>query len=147
MPFSFYDSLFHDLEEFGWAHVLSVSDSLQRLSLTLDDPSGRSHEIMLSLPPTYPQGAPSCQLALPEAYQFHWSASNSIRTIMHVVSEALAKFDSVWNTLEDFDKHCVVIDPMKPTFQHNYRRLYLGMQIIAAMTQRESVLSGLHGEL
>ena len=66
---------------------------------------------------------------------------------MHVVSEALAKFDSVWNTLEDFDKHCVVIDPMKPTFQHNYRRLYLGMQIIAAMTQRESVLSGLHGEL
>ena len=147
MPFSFYDSLFHDLEEFGWAHVLSVSDSLQRLSLTLDDPSGRSHEIMVSLPPTYPQGAPSCQLALPEAYQFRWNASNSIRTIMHVVSEALAKFDSVWNALEDFDKHCVVIDPMKPTFQHNYRRLYLGMQIIAAMTQRESVLSGLHGEL
>ena len=66
---------------------------------------------------------------------------------MHTVSEALAKFDSVWSTLEDFDKHCVVIDPIKPTFQHNYRRLYLGMQITAAMTHRESVFADLHSEL
>lgn len=127
LSFAYYDALLRDLEEFGWSRVSSVSDSLQRFTLTIQDPSRRSHEVMVTLPATYPQGTPSCQLALPESFPFHWTSSNSIRDIVSAVSEALAKYDSVWSVLEDFDKHCVVIDPMKPTFQHNYRRVYLGV--------------------
>ena len=30
--------------------------------------------------------------------------------------------------LEDFDSHCIILDPAKPTFEHNYRRIFLENQ-------------------
>ena len=42
------------------------------------------------------------------------------------------RYDDVWNVLEDIDKHCIVIDPTNPTFEHNYRRIYLRSPFVNA---------------
>lgn len=115
-----------DLEEYGWEHVQNLTDSLQRITISVSDPSGRSHDVDISFPETYPEGVPVCHLALPEDYIFQWNRRNTLCDIHDAVVKVLTKYDDVWTVLEDFDRHCMILDPSKPTFSHKYRRIYLG---------------------
>ena len=117
--------MLRDIESLGWNAVTSMSDDLRRLSFTLEDASKRSHDVTITLPETYPDGIPQCQLALPDKVDFQWKKSNSLLAILNELRAVLDRYDTVWSVLEDMDRHCVVIDPTKPTFEHNYRRIYL----------------------
>lgn len=117
--------MLRDIESLGWNAVTSMSDDLRRLSFTLEDTSKRSHDVIITLPETYPDGIPQCQLALPDKVDFQWKKSNSLHAILNELRAVLDRYDAVWSVLEDMDRHCVVIDPTKPTFEHNYRRIYL----------------------
>lgn len=127
MPYSYYTRVFKDLEDYGWDRVESVSDSLQTVLLSISDSANRRHEVQVTLPPTYPQGSPQCQLALPESYAFQWGPVNSIPTIHNTIVSVLEKYSDIWTVLMDFDSHCLVLDPSNPTFSQNYRRVFLGM--------------------
>ena len=94
----------------------------------MEDPSHREHDVQITLPTTYPEGLPQCQVALPAKYDFSWERKNTISDIYEKVKEVLSKYDDVWSVLEDFDSHCIVLDPPKPTFEHNYRRIFLENQ-------------------
>ena len=74
-------------------------------------------------------GHPVCKLSIPEDTPFRWKESNTLAEILDEVQSKLSSYDQVWSVLEDIDKHCVVIDPSKPTFQHFHRRIYLRMII------------------
>ena len=126
LPFSFYNTLLTDLEDYGWEHVQNLTDSLQNITIAISDPSGRSHEVEISFPATYPEGVPACHLALPEDYIFQWNQTNTLRDIHNAVVKVLEKYNDVWTVLEDLDNHCLILDPSKPTFGHNYRRIFLG---------------------
>ena len=94
----------------------------------MEDPSHRKHDVQITLPTTYPEGLPQCQVALPAKYDFSWERRNTINDLHAKVKEALSKYDEVWSVLEDFDSHCIVLDPPNPTFEHNYRRIFLDNQ-------------------
>lgn len=130
MPYSYYTRLFKDLEDYGWDRVQSVSESLQTVLLSICDSANRRHEVQVTLPPTYPQGPPQCQLALPESHPFQWGPVNSIRTIHTTIVSVLEKYNDIWTVLMDFDSHCLVLDPSNPTFSQNYRRVFLGISIL-----------------
>lgn len=115
----------HDIEELGWNEIQSVNKSLQQLTISIKDPSNRPHEIIITLPATYPKGTPTCTIALPKERTIKWKEENSIQDIIIIMKEVLKEYNEVWNVLEDFDNHCIVLDPSKPTFSHSYRRLYL----------------------
>lgn len=127
-PFAYYNTLLSDLDAFGWNNIQSITESLQQIILSVEDPSHRLHDVQVTLPPTYPEGAPQCQLSLPANYTFTWKRTNTLNDIYLAVKDVLAKYDEVWTVLEDFDSHCVVLDPAKPTFEHNYRRIFLERQ-------------------
>ena len=139
LPFSFYSTLLTDLENYGWEHVQSLTDSLQKVTIAVADPSGRSHDVEISFPATYPEGVPSCHLSLPEDYIFQWNKTNSLRDIHNTVIKVLEKYNDVWTVLEDMDKHCLILDPSKPTFGHNYRRIFLGTSFGICELKRISV--------
>ena len=126
LPFSFYNTLLTDLEDYGWEHVQNLTDWLQNVTIAVADPSGRSQDIEISFPGTYPEGVPACHLALPEDYIFQWNQTNTLRDIHNAVVKVLEKYNDVWTVLEDLDKHCLILDPSKPTFGHKYRRIFLG---------------------
>lgn len=105
--------------------MVSISNSLQEITFSILDPSSRSHEVTIEFPSSYPQGAPLCKLSLPEQRLPKWKEVNTLQSIINELQSVLASFDLLWNVLEDIDKHCVVIDPSNPTFQHTYRRIYL----------------------
>ena len=126
MPFSFYNALLSDIEQYGWDHIGSLTESLQQFTFSIEDPSHRSHDIQVTLPATYPLGAPICQIALPEDATIKWPPQNTIQSIHDTISDLLKKYDEDWTVLEDFDRHCIILDPSNPTFSHNYRRIFLG---------------------
>ena len=91
----------------------------------MPDPSNRSHDVTITLPASYPDSTPQCQLGLPQKVAFQWKRTNPLSSILSAVRSIINRFDDVWSVLEDLDKHCIVIDPTNPTFEHNYRRIYL----------------------
>ncbi|OAO11909.1 E3 ubiquitin-protein ligase [Blastocystis sp. ATCC 50177/Nand II] len=127
-PFHYYNAVLHDIESLGWNNISSISDTLQRITIVVPDPSNRSHDVTITLPASYPDGTPQCQLGLPQKVAFQWKRTNPLSSILSAVRSIINRFDDVWSVLEDLDKHCIVIDPTNPTFEHNYRRIYLQNQ-------------------
>lgn len=118
-----------DIDELGWNSIISISDSLQQITVSVNDPSNRSHDVVIELPYTYPHGHPICKLAIPKDRDFIWKEQNTFRDIITEIGSVLSDFNDVWNVLEDIDKHCIVMDPSTPTYHHAYRRIYLGMNV------------------
>ena len=146
MPLDYYTLLLHDIEELGWEHIQYIDDSLQSITVRLQDNSNRFHDVSISFPPSYPRGQPVCTLSIPKERVIHWKEENSLQSVVGEVQTVLNEFDLVWKVLEDIDKNCIVIDPAKPTYQQVYRRIYLGMCDCFECICREAVLASLSGE-
>lgn len=129
LSLTYYKSLLRDIDESGWNSIVSISNSLQQITVSVNDPSNRSHDVVIELPSSYPQGHPMCKLAIPKERDFVWKEQNTFRDILTEIGSVLSGFNDVWNVLEDIDKHCIVMDPSTPTFHHAYRRIYLRMII------------------
>lgn len=75
---SYYSRLVEEIEgDIGWEKVLSLSNDLTELAVSVSDASARSHEVQFTITGDYPLSQPQCLYHLPEPIHFHWVPGSS----------------------------------------------------------------------
>ncbi|KAK4584955.1 hypothetical protein RGQ29_022574 [Quercus rubra] len=98
---TFYRSVYSEIEEVGWEHLVRLGGDLTFLSFRILDEKGRLHFMEIQLDKTYPKSPPS-------------------------ISAHLEKLQEFWSTLDDIDKSLCVIDPKQPSRSISHRQINIG---------------------
>jgi E3 ubiquitin-protein ligase FANCL len=126
-PASFYEGLLQDLADVGWANVDDMDDSMRNIILCCTDAADRVHAVSVALPLDYPTSPPQVTAALPERFGITWTrGSTSLSGVLSQFRAALEKYQDVFDTLDDLDANCLILEPEKPLRSDAYRRLALG---------------------
>ncbi|KAL4418745.1 hypothetical protein ABPG77_006418 [Micractinium sp. CCAP 211/92] len=133
-PAAFYAGLKAELDALGWRRVAALSEDLSSLTLAATDSAGRRHELRLELPPGYPATLPTPSADLPAALELRWGAGCGLATALRQFEAALERHQQLWDTLDDLDAHCWVIEPSAPTRSILHRRIALGSHVSLALT-------------
>ncbi|XP_026659322.2 E3 ubiquitin-protein ligase FANCL isoform X2 [Phoenix dactylifera] len=122
-PPPFYRSIFSEIEEVGWEHLIRSEEDLSSLSFRILDKKGRAHILEIALPRNYPEGAPSIAADVPYICDIEWSKSSKLKNILQQFREKLQEF---WSIMEDIDRNLWILDPKQPSLATSYRQICLG---------------------
>lgn len=150
-----YCLLFKEFEEDNlWASVASFHPSLKHLQMIVVDDDGRNHTVDIGIPDQYPTAPPSVSVAFPRPFVLSWRSHDSslfhshslfvfsfflpshsmtwtekahqgIKTVITQVKKAAQSYEPLWRQLDSIDKHCVVLEPERPTLATFHRRIKL----------------------
>ncbi|KAK1268598.1 hypothetical protein QJS04_geneDACA022107 [Acorus gramineus] len=123
---SFYRSIYSQIEEVGWEHLVNLSDDLSSVSFRIPDKQRRSYIVEIGLPEDYPESAPSVTAEVPYICQLRWSKRSRLKDVVCQFSEHLEKLQEFWSTMDDIDRHLLVVDPRQASRATTYRRVDLG---------------------
>ncbi|KAI8469297.1 MAG: FANCL C-terminal domain-containing protein [Monoraphidium minutum] len=108
-------ALLQQVDALGWGCVVALSQDLTRLALQLPDAAGRHHLLHVQLPRGFPAAAPAAWMDLPEPFAFPWGpGANSLAALARHARQALARYQELWDTLEQLEGSCRVVDPPQP---------------------------------
>ncbi|KAK1292616.1 hypothetical protein QJS10_CPB17g02639 [Acorus calamus] len=123
---SFYRSIYSQIEEVGWEHLVNLSDDLSSVSFRISDEKRRSYIVEIGLPEDYPESAPSVTAEVPYICQLRWSKRSRLKDVVCQFSEHLEKLQEFWSTMDDIDRHLLVVDPRQASRATTYRQVDLG---------------------
>ena len=140
VPAAFYEVLVAELAELGWARVHAVDAERRTVTLVSSHKSAhgsdRVHELTAQLPPDYPHSPPTCTADLPgdpfeptpnksSASSAFGNSSNqsssldnssgaySLRSIVAQWEDLLARYQAMFDQLDDLDDHAWVLEPAR----------------------------------
>lgn len=125
-PPSLYRSIYSQIEEVGWQHLLSLEDDLSSLSFRIADKKGRIHILQITLPRDYPESSPSIAADVPYICELEWSKHSRLKGIVHRFNEHLEKLQEFWSTMDEIDRALWVVDPKQPSLAASYRQINIG---------------------
>lgn len=127
-PASFYESLLAELGEVGWENVAGIDESMRNVQLRARDEAGRFHVLSVALPLEYPTAAPKVTASLPEEFSVtSWSrGSSGLSNVLVQFRVAVARYQSLFDALDDIDANCWVLEPERPLRSELYRRIAIG---------------------
>nr|XP_010939324.1 E3 ubiquitin-protein ligase FANCL isoform X2 [Elaeis guineensis] len=125
-PAPFYRSIFSEIEEVGWEHLVRSEEDLSSLSFRILDKNGRAHILEIALPRNYPESAPSIAADVPYICDIEWSKSSKLKNIVQQFREHLQKLQEFWSIMEDIDRNLWILDPKQPSLATSYRQICLG---------------------
>lgn len=126
MSSSFYRSVYSEIEEVGWKHLVRLGEDLTFLSLRILDGRGTVHIMEIQLDETYPKCPPTISADVPYIFTLEWSAKSRLKDVVQQFSEHLEKLQEFWSTLENIDQSLWVVDPNQPSRAISYRRVNIG---------------------
>jgi E3 ubiquitin-protein ligase FANCL len=128
-PAAFYEGLLRELGELGWENVAGMDEAMRSVQLRARDGGGREHVVSVALPLDYPASAPAVAASLPEQFRLAaWSrGASSLSSVLAHFRDAVARFQQVFDALDDIDAHCWVLEPERPLRSDVYRRIAIGM--------------------
>ena len=125
-PVHYYEKLLSDISNIGWNCVEWMDDGMRELELCIHDSQERKHVIKLQFAPNYPTTEPVCLTSLPDEFELRWDRRDQgLQTVIDQFTEAVEGCQDFFRVMEDFDSHCWVLEPEKPSWQDTYRRLAL----------------------
>ncbi|XP_045766249.1 E3 ubiquitin-protein ligase FANCL [Maniola jurtina] len=114
------------IDEIEWiSRNISVSfgKSLKDLKCCLmDEEDLREHEIYLRYKSHHKLTITDVKLPYSPHQDREYSSINEVVTVFRNYIESLTAY---FQELENIDKHCTVVEPLKPTFKDDYRRILL----------------------
>jgi E3 ubiquitin-protein ligase FANCL len=127
-PAAFYESLLQELGAIGWEHVAGMDEAMRSVQLRVLDGGSREHTVSVTLPLDYPSAAPCVAGALPEQFRLtSWRrGSSTLSTVLAQFSDAVARFQCLFDALDDIDGNCWVLEPERPLRSDVYRRIAIG---------------------
>lgn len=90
------------------------------------DEQNRKHHLNLELPSSFPAAPPKITADLPIVFTIQWTFTSSFLDIISQFESHLHTFQPFWSIMEDFDKHCWVMEPEFASFSATMRRIALG---------------------
>ncbi|GAV80622.1 WD-3 domain-containing protein/FANCL_C domain-containing protein [Cephalotus follicularis] len=107
---SFYHSVYSEIEEVGWEHLVRLGGDFTSLSFHVSDNKGRVHVMEIQLDKTYPKCPPSVSGDVPYIFTLQWSMNSRLKDLVHQFQEHLEKLQEFWSTLDDIDKFLWVVN-------------------------------------
>ncbi|XP_042495232.1 E3 ubiquitin-protein ligase FANCL isoform X1 [Macadamia integrifolia] len=126
LSLSFNRSVYSEVEEVGWEHLVRLGEDLTSLSFRILDKNGQVHIMEIRLPPNYPKFPPSISADVPYLFKLKWLTNSRLKDVVHQFLEHLEKFQDFWSTLENIDRVLWVVDPRQPSRATSYRKINLG---------------------
>ncbi|KAL4644520.1 hypothetical protein ACB092_02G170600 [Castanea dentata] len=123
---TFYRSVYSEIEEVGWEHLVRLGGDLTFLSFRILDEKGRLHFMEIQLDKTYPKSPPSISADVPYNFDLQWSINSRLKDVVQQFQEHLEKLQEFWSTLDDIDKSLCVIDPKQPSRSISHRQINIG---------------------
>ncbi|XP_015582593.2 E3 ubiquitin-protein ligase FANCL isoform X1 [Ricinus communis] len=124
---SFYRSVYSEIEEIGWEHLVSMAGDLMSLSFRVfRDKKGRVHILEVQLDETHPRHPPSVSADVPYIFSVRWSMNSRLKDLMQQFHEHLEKLQEFWSTLEDIDNSLCVVDIHKSSHAISFRQIDIG---------------------
>ncbi len=148
----FYNRIIEELNALGWAYLIGVHDSMQRLTLQTLDRAGRKHifDVMLNSTmrhdgtialktilhvdiPTvlnndrgYLRNAGGKEHKTTTANEkvvIIGNEASSLRELVTLIEKELHRFQTFWDVMDDFDHNVWVLEPQNPSKSSNVRRI------------------------
>lgn len=127
-PAAFYEGLLAEVGELGWENVAGMDETMRNVQLRARDDAGREHVVSIELPLDYPTAAPKAVASLPEQFRLAgWSRGTStLSSVLTQFRAAVARFQALFDALDDIDANCWVLEPERPLRSDVYRRIAIG---------------------
>lgn len=90
----------------------------------MDEEDIREHEIYLRYKSHHKLTITDVKLPYSPHQDREYSSINEVVTVFRNYIKSLTAY---FQELENIDKHCTVVEPLKPTFKDDYRRILLGL--------------------
>ncbi|MCL7026219.1 hypothetical protein MKW94_005079 [Papaver nudicaule] len=123
---SFHGSVYSEIEEVGWEHLVHLSEDLTFMTFRILDKKGQSHIFEIYLPQSYPKCAPSVSADMPYVCKLKWSMTSRLKDIVLQLHEHLEKLQDFLSTMDDIDKNLWVVGPIQPSRATSFRQINLG---------------------
>lgn len=123
---SFHRSVYSEIEEVGWEHLVHLSEDLTHMTFRILDKKGQSHIFEIYLPQSYPKCAPSISADVPYVCELKWSISSRLKDVVLQVREHLEKLQDFFSIMDDIDKKLWVVGPIQPSRATSFRQINLG---------------------
>ncbi|KAM7520355.1 hypothetical protein LguiB_019317 [Lonicera macranthoides] len=107
---SFYRTIYSEIEEVGWEHLVRLGEDLMFLSFHIIDNEGRVHIMEIMLDKTYPKCPPSVSADVPYIFNLEWSINSRLKDVVQQFQQHVDKLQEFWSTMDDIDHSLWVID-------------------------------------
>eukprot|EP00241_Pyramimonas_parkeae_P017937 CAMPEP_0114313964 /NCGR_PEP_ID=MMETSP0059-20121206/21485_1 /TAXON_ID=36894 /ORGANISM="Pyramimonas parkeae, Strain CCMP726" /LENGTH=378 /DNA_ID=CAMNT_0001438933 /DNA_START=384 /DNA_END=1520 /DNA_ORIENTATION=+ len=121
-----YATLLAELDQLGWNALLDLHPTLTSLRLRATDGAQRTHVLEVDLPAAYPDKPPVFTADLPEPLVLEWQPGWGIKHALEAFHVAVARYQDLWESLEDLDAHAWVQDGDSLPRSATHRRVALG---------------------
>lgn len=123
---TFYRTVYSEIEEVGWEHLVRLGEDLTFLSFRILDEKGRLHFMEIQLDIAYPKSPPSVSADVPYIFDLQWSINSRLKDVVQQFREHLEKLQEIWSILDDIDKSLCVVDPKQPSRSMSNRQINIG---------------------
>ncbi|KAI3886247.1 hypothetical protein MKW92_038798 [Papaver armeniacum] len=123
---SFHRSVYSEIEEVGWEHLVHLSEDLTYMTFRILDKKGQSHIFEIYLPQSYPKCAPSISADVPYVCELKWSMTSRLKDVVFQLREHLEKLQDFFSIMDDIDKKLWVVGPIQPSRATSFRQINLG---------------------
>ncbi|KAG8641099.1 E3 ubiquitin-protein ligase FANCL isoform X2 [Manihot esculenta] len=125
---SFYRSVYSEIEEIGWEHLVNLAGDLKFISFRIvaRDKKGRVHILEVQLDKTYPKCPPSVSADVPYIFNVEWSMNSRLKDLVQQFQEHLEKLQEFWATLDDIDNSLCVVNLKQTSRAVSFRQMDIG---------------------
>ncbi|KAK8673062.1 hypothetical protein V6N13_111418 [Hibiscus sabdariffa] len=107
---SFYSTVYSEIEEVGWEHLVRVGGDLNFLIFRVLDTKGRVHVLEIELDKAYPKVPPMVSADVPYIFNLEWSVNSRLKNLVQQFEEHLEKLQGFWSTLDEIDRSLQIVD-------------------------------------
>ncbi|XP_068654457.1 uncharacterized protein [Aristolochia californica] len=107
---AFFRSIYSEIEEVGWEHLVKLEEDLTSLSFRILDKKGHVHMLDIELFQDYPKSAPCISADVPYICELQWSTKSRLKDVVQHFREQLEKLQEFWSTMGEIDQGLAVVD-------------------------------------
>ncbi|XP_040935814.1 E3 ubiquitin-protein ligase FANCL isoform X3 [Gossypium hirsutum] len=126
---SFYSTVYSEIEEVGWEHLVRAGGDLSFLIFRVLDKKGRVHVMEIQLDKAYPRVPPMVSADVPYVFNLKWSMNSRLKNLVQQFEKHLEKLQAFWSTLDEIDRSLQIVDSKQASRAIPSRQIHVGLTI------------------
>ncbi|KAG4212186.1 hypothetical protein ERO13_A02G148500v2 [Gossypium hirsutum] len=130
---SFYSTVYSEIEEVGWEHLVRAGGDLSFLIFRVLDKKGRVHVMEIQLDKAYPRVPPMVSADVPYVFNLKWSMNSRLKNLVQQFEKVfslciqhLEKLQAFWSTLDEIDRSLQIVDSKQASRAIPSRQIHVG---------------------
>ncbi|KAG4154028.1 hypothetical protein ERO13_D03G032000v2 [Gossypium hirsutum] len=126
---SFYSTVYSEIEEVGWDHLVRAGGDLSFLIFRVLDMKGRVHVMEIQLDKAYPRVPPMVSADVPYIFNLKWSMNSRLKNLVQQFEKHLEKLQGFWSTLDEIDRSLQIVDSKQASRAIPSRQIHVGDEL------------------